>query len=527
MPLFWMYLHGYGGHTLIGTSTAKIGDPTGRTESRPDMTSATLVQNMTVIHQQLKALWTSTEETGQRFGYKRDWAWERAIHNNNTWWNKRSLLGVLKRLGGSVRIGPMLGRDHVKTRLEDGSGMSLAEFIYPVMQGWDWWELYKQRGVQMQIGGSDQYGNILMGAECVKTCIKKETDPEFQLPVGGLNEIIGFTVPLLTDASGAKFGKSAGNAIWLDPFRTSPYDMWGYFMRRRDDDVERLLMMLTFLPQSKIKEVMKSHELDQRQRVAQRLLAREVVRFVHGKGVAGRTETEHRAMYSAKTATVPAASASAAQSPEQYQTPEGQQVSILNRPRVRMQLPWSVFDMSMARILYACGLATSVGDGDRSIKAGGVYLGGSPEGAKGMSYLRSMNPQQLQFTPIRAWEPATNKRFLIEEKLLLIRKGKHNLRCIEFIPDKEFARLGVTYRGQHNTGRFRAALDKIRNQREAAKAKQEQSATGELPEEDRLPDPLWNFETETMGKRPAKWLGSNVKEMEKAGLVKARGPMEW
>lgn len=512
MPLFWMYLHGYGGYTLIGGSTARIGDPTGRTESRPILPANELVQNLATIQHQLKAIWENVERTGQKHGYEKQWAWKRGIPNNNAWWNKQPMLEVLKRLGAFLRLGPMLGRDNVKTRLDDGSGMSFSEFCYPLMQGWDWFQLYKQLGIQLQIGGSDQYGNILTGAECVKHCVQSEPDPNDRLPMGRFDQPIGFTVPLLTDASGAKFGKSAGNAIWLDPFMTPPYDMYGYLMRRSDAEVERLLKVLTFHPQEKIKEVMEQHELDQRQRVAQRLLAHEVVSLIHGTSVAIETAKAHRAMYGARSGV----NVSTTQTPEQYSTAEGQMVTATESPRVDLRLPWSVFKQSLARILYASGVSISISEGNRDIKAGGVYLGGNP-GGKGIKYQTGMKPEQLQFVPVKAWDPAWNKQFLIDGKLLLIRKGKHNLRCIEFIRDDEFRKAGLNYPGQPENGAFRKAVNKIIEKGEIARAKK--SARGELLEEDRVSHSVGD-DPEVKSRLSNERLRREVQTLAEDGLVR-------
>ncbi len=111
MPLFWMYLHGYGAFTLLGGSTVKIGDPTGRLKDRDPITPADLAMNLTKMHFQLKKLWANVEEQGRRYGYQKEWAWTRAIENNNVWWNKTPMLDVLRRVGKSMRIGTMLSRD--------------------------------------------------------------------------------------------------------------------------------------------------------------------------------------------------------------------------------------------------------------------------------------------------------------------------------------------------------------------------------------------------------------------------------
>jgi tyrosyl-tRNA synthetase len=111
MPLFWMYMHGFGAHMLLGGATGKIGDPTDRLKDRDPIHSTDLARNVAKLHFQAKKLWTNVENQARRFGYQKEWAWERGLHNNNIWWNKVPMLEVLKRVGGSMRIGPMLGRD--------------------------------------------------------------------------------------------------------------------------------------------------------------------------------------------------------------------------------------------------------------------------------------------------------------------------------------------------------------------------------------------------------------------------------
>ena len=191
---------------------------------------------MASMHMQLKRLGKTTETYAARRGYEREWAWKRSLVNNSQWHTNTPILEFMRLLGSQMRIGPMLGRDTVKNRMEKGEGMSLAEFCYPLIQGWDWWELY-QKGVQIQIGGADQFGNILAGADAVKAIAKH--DHEFQERLKKEQQVkkppdqvvvtedpLGFTVPLLTTASGEKFGKSAGNAVWLDKDMTSIFDLY-------------------------------------------------------------------------------------------------------------------------------------------------------------------------------------------------------------------------------------------------------------------------------------------------------------
>lgn len=480
MPLFWMYVHGYGATMLIGGFTAKIGDPTGRTDARPRITPAQLTQNLAGIHTQCKALWANVLDQSSRFGWRSEWAWQRAIVNNAQWWNKKPVLEIMRLVGSDLRLGPLLGRDNVKKRLQNGSGISFAEFCYPVLQGYDWCELFKQRNITMQIGGSDQYGNILTGVESVKAYVKNmNKHPATTLPDGVLNSPIGFTIPLLTDSSGAKFGKSAGNAIWLDPLQTSPFDLYGYLVRRPDDQVERLLKLFTFLSQTQIASAMAEHQQDPSRRVAQHLLAYEVSWLVHGVETARMTQEEHRARYRNKVGDPPVSPpvSPAAQSAYDYLPPHEGLVKANNRPRIDMKLPRSLLDQTLPRIVWAANFATSSSDANRKIKAGGIYLGGRP-GQQG-SRQTGMIIGQLSFQPAKTWDRDAVKKFIIDDNLMILRQGKHNLRIIEFIDDKEYEASGAEYPGMPYTGSFRRTVSKMNELLAGSKAKVDALSTGE------------------------------------------------
>ncbi|KAG7149317.1 Tyrosine--tRNA ligase like protein [Verticillium longisporum] len=146
------------------------------------MSNSEISTNITRIHYQMKKLWDNIELEKHKYGYKKTWSMSRHLVNNNTWWQSLSMYDVMKRLGRYLRMGPMLSRDTVKTKMESGDGMSVAEFMYPLMQGWDFWHLYDKLGVQMQIGGSDQFGNIVTGIEAVKTIRASEPNPNLKQP---------------------------------------------------------------------------------------------------------------------------------------------------------------------------------------------------------------------------------------------------------------------------------------------------------------------------------------------------------
>ncbi|KAK4153245.1 hypothetical protein C8A00DRAFT_34016 [Chaetomidium leptoderma] len=468
MPLFWMYMHGYGAFTLLGGSTVKIGDPTDRVKDRDPIGKADLAMNVTKMHYQMKKLWLNVEAQARRFEYQKEWAWKRGLVNNNTWWNSAPMLDVLRRVGKAMRIGPMLSRDTVKRKMTEGDGVSFAEFSYPIMQGWDWWMLFSKQKVQMQIGGSDQYGNIITGIEIVKAARDSEPSPELRMPANNpLDDPVGFTVPLLTDSSGAKFGKSSGNAVWLDLYMTSAFDLYGYFVRRPDADVENLLKLFTFLPMETIEKVMAEQMEDPSKRIAQHRLAYEVLALVHGEDAAKDAKQQHEMMYSKRLGST----LSVTNDPsEQYAEPSGP-TTANNAPRVDMTLPESlIMGKSIGRIMFAAGLASSAKEGHRLATQQAAYVGGMP--GRGAGAGQAMDPSQLTWNPIKLWFPQETQRYLIDGKLLILRKGKHNVRVIEMVSDETYAQSRQTYPGQPYTGRMRGLYDHMK----ALKAGQATSA---------------------------------------------------
>ncbi|KAK3329527.1 tRNA synthetases class I-domain-containing protein [Apodospora peruviana] len=468
MPLFWMYMHGYKAYSLLGGSTAKIGDPTGRLKSREQVARVEQTMYMTKMHYQLKKLWLNVDSQARRHGYQKTWAWKRAIVNNNAWWNKEPFLDILRRVGTSMRVGEMLSRDTVKNKMAKGDGMSFAEFSYPLMQGWDWFQLLEQNSVQMQIGGSDQFGNIVAGIDVVKAARDSEPDPDAKLPrKDEFDDPYGFTVPLLTDSSGTKFGKSAGNAVWLDPYDTSIYNLYGYFVRRSDEEVEKFLKLFTFLPMTVIKHTMEQHAIHPPARYAQHLLAFEAVALIHGESQARATQQEHQMMHRSGPFSIPVTrlqdpsvvrSGTGDDGLKDYEAVEGHPTTMNNAPRIDMKLPESlIMGKSIAKILFGAGLAPSITEGHRLAKQEAVYIGGAPGNQK-----RAMNSMQVDFTPVKLWYPGETARYLIDGKILILRRGKHNIRVIEVVSDEEYDNLGLTYPGKPYSGKVRHLREKLK-----------------------------------------------------------------
>ncbi|KAI0178988.1 hypothetical protein GGR52DRAFT_534335 [Hypoxylon sp. FL1284] len=446
MPLFWMYINGYRAITVIGGATGKVGDPTDRLQSREAIKKSDMTMNIAKMQYQLKRIWINVEAQAGRFGQKKEpRVWSRAICNNSQWYNSLSFIEVVARLFKGIRLGPMLSRETVKRKMEKGDGMSLDEFVYPLMQAWDWWHLFRKMEVRMQIGGSDQYGNIISGIEAVKNLRDSEPDPGEKLPDDLANTPFGFTVPLLTDSSGAKFGKSSGNAVWLDQFMTSTFDLYGYFVRRPDADVENLLKLFTFLPLDEIDKVMEKQKQEPSKRHAHHALAFEVVALVHGLNEAVATQERHKGLFSRGGGTAEVSS---------YPTSGPSTANLASGFRADIQLPESLIKgKSISRILFASGLADSVSDGTRLAKHQGAYIGGSPGQPSAVN--KGMRFSELTYTPIKNWFAQDTRNFLIDGKLLVLRRGKHFIRLVQMVSDEEWAASGKSYPGEPGKGRIR------------------------------------------------------------------------
>ncbi|VUC21246.1 unnamed protein product [Clonostachys rosea] len=447
MALFWLWFHGHPAITLLGGSTARIGDPTGRLLSRDNMSNSEITKNITKLHFQLSRLWTNVDNLRRKYGYEDDWAAKRALLNNNTWLGKLTVYDFSKRLARSMRLGPMLSRETVKRKMEDGDGMSLGEFMYPLLQGWDFWHLYNKLGCQMQIGGSDQFGNIVAGIDVLKVVRETEEAPHERMPTGWQHEPFGFTVPLLTDSSGAKFGKSAGNAVWLDEYKTSPFELYGFFMRRSDDELEKLLKLFTFMPIKQIQDIMAQHHVDPSKRIANHHLAFEVLSMVYGSQRALQEAQQHQFRFGGELPHI-----------IKEPTPETGIVTPNNAPRSDIKLPRSVMKLSPAKILYACGLASSSSDGQRLVASQGAYVAGQPGQRRGLV------PGNLNWSPMKMWFPEETAKFLIDDNILILRKGKHNVRIIELVDDEEWKASGKVYPGQPFTGTVRRVVQKLKDE---------------------------------------------------------------
>ncbi|GLX67037.1 tyrosine--tRNA ligase [Paenibacillus glycanilyticus] len=242
---------------LIGGATGTIGDPSGRTSERSLQTLEQIQENVDALSAQLTKLFLTEGENNFR------------MVNNYDWTHKINVIEFLRDYGKNFSINTMLAKDVVSSRLE--SGISFTEFSYQILQSLDFLHLFKEEDVQLQIGGSDQWGNITSGLDLIR---KKE---------GSESKAFGLTIPLMLKADGTKFGKSAGGAIWLDPEKTTPYEFYQFWANTDDRDVVKYLKYFTFLSKEEIEGLAEKVATEPHKREAQKKLAEEMTRFVHSE----------------------------------------------------------------------------------------------------------------------------------------------------------------------------------------------------------------------------------------------------
>ena len=317
-----------GGHQVIalaGGATGMIGDPGGRSEERNLLSSDELAENLAGIRSQLESFLPGA-----------------VVEDNAEWLRRMSVLDFLRDVGKHFTVNQMVAKESVKTRFEGrDQGISYTEFSYMLLQAADYLHLHDTHGCNLQLGASDQWGNIVTGIELIRK-VRGHT-------------VYGFTTPLVLRADGTKFGKSVGGAVWLDARRTSPYAMYQFFVRSDDAVVGSYLRYFTWLPRPRIEELDAATEATPERREAQRVLAWEVVALVHGKAEADRAEHASSVLFSEEIATLD----------------EATLVDVFaEAPSTTLpREPVAVVDL-----LASTGLAKSKSDARRHLQAGAVYV---------------------------------------------------------------------------------------------------------------------------------------------------------
>jgi tyrosyl-tRNA synthetase len=348
---------GHNAIALAGGATGMIGDPGGRSKERNLLDAETLARNTKRIADQLERVSRVP------------------LVNNLGWTGQLTLLDFLRDIGKHASVNQMIARESVKARLESENGISFTEFSYQLLQANDYLHLSRNHGVEIQIGGSDQWGNLLAGVDLIRRADGKH--------------VHAFTWPLLLRSDGKKFGKSEDGAVWLAADRTSPYQFFQYWMNVADTDIERFLLQLTLLPVDQCRAVAAGHAEAPHKREGQRSLAREITTLVHGTEAAAAAEEASAILFGG--------------------SPAGASAQALDF--LATEVPTSPFTagITLAAALAATPLASSLSDARRTITQGAASVNGEV---------------------VPADRPLVEGD-LLYDRWLLLRKGKRNYHLLD------------------------------------------------------------------------------------------------
>ncbi len=324
---------------VVGGATGMIGDPSGKSEERNLLDEGTLARNLAGIRRDLERILDFSSAVKN----------PAMILNNADWIAPTRMLEFLRDIGKCFTINAMLAKESVKLRIESETGISFTEFTYMLLQAWDFHHLHREYGCKLQVGGSDQWGNITAGIDLIRR------------KCGADAKAYGLTWPLILDAAGKKFGKTEKGALWMSERRTSHFDFYQYFVRTADADVGRYLRIFTFLPLTEIAELELALKERPEKREAHKALAREVTGLVRGPAGVAVAERATAVLYeNAKVEALDDATLAAIFA----------DVPSVERPRAELEAGWPLIDA-----LVASGLAKqSKSEARRLIEAGGVYV---------------------------------------------------------------------------------------------------------------------------------------------------------
>lgn len=376
MGLAWFQRCGHTPVAIMGGATGMIGDPSGKSVERQLLDEESISRNLIGIRKNLEAVLDFSRKDNLPL-----------LLNNLDWFKNFSFIGFLRDVGKFFRIGPMLAKDSVKLRMNSEEGLSFTEFSYQLLQGYDFLYLFNQYQVTVQLGGSDQWGNITAGTELIRKVCGKTA--------------YGVTFPLLTRSDGQKFGKSEKGAIWLSPEKVSPYEFYQYLVRVADADVIKLMRLLTFMEMQEIRQYeAMMQRADYSPNTAQKRLAEEVTKIVHGE----------EGLKTALRVTKGAA-------PGSETTLDAELLESIAHDMPSHILPLQeVVGQKVIDLMVKIGLQTSKSEARRSVRNGGIYLNNEK--------FSDENADIMQ-------------KDLIDGRLLLLASGKKNKMLIR-IEKKEF-----------------------------------------------------------------------------------------
>jgi len=334
MGLAWLQRSGGRPIALVGGGTGMVGDPSGKRDERPVLDVAVIDANAAALRIQLAQFLDFKGPTAAR------------VMNNADWLRTLGLMDFLRDTGKHFTLNYMLQKESVKSRME--TGISFTEFSYMLVQAYDFWHLFRAAGCELQMGGSDQWGNITAGIELIG---RREQGSAH-----------GLVMPLLTTAGGAKFGKSEDGNVWLDPARTSPYKFYQFWLNTDDRDVERLLNFFTFLSSADIGNVMAKQATDPSSRAAQRVLAQDITARVHGADTTARVIAASAVLFGGTD----------------LRSADAAVFHVLSGEMPTTALPRGALDagLSLVDALVACGLASSKSEARRGIQGKGFAVNG-------------------------------------------------------------------------------------------------------------------------------------------------------
>jgi len=370
MGMMHLQRRGHRPLVLVGGGTGLIGDPSGKTEERKLQTRENLERHLAGIRTQL----------GRLLAFEGDNA--ATLVNNADWLGELRLLDFLRDIGKHFSVNVMLAKESVRARLEDRDhGISYTEFTYSLLQAYDFLHLHDSFGCRLQVGGSDQWGNIVAGMDLTRRLRQSET--------------FGLTFPLVTKSDGAKFGKSEQGNVWLDPARTSPYKFYQFWINQADADVPRLLRYFTFLPQEEIAGLEQELAAAPEKRAAHRRLAEEVTAMIHGQDQLANAVKASQAMFGGELSGLDDATL---------------EDIFSEMPSTRFPREALTSGKALLDVLVESGVFPSKGEARRTIKSGGVYL----------------NNERI------AEDARLSEASLCSERIAVVRKGKKHYHLLKF-----------------------------------------------------------------------------------------------
>ena len=363
MALAHMQRHGHSPVAVVGGGTGLIGDPSGKSAERQLMSFEQVETNVAGIRGQLSRFLDFDSKVAPA-----------RLVNNADWLTKLSAVDFMRDVGKHFTINAMLAKESVKRRIESEDGITYTEFSYSLLQAYDFLELYDRLGCTLQMGGSDQWGNITAGMDLIR-----------RLRGGKAH---GLVMPLITTSSGVKFGKTESGTIWLDPVLTSPYQFYQFWLNAEDQDAVRYLRFFTFFGQEEIVALEDAGRREPDKRHSQRALAREVTRLVHGETAAAEAELAATALFADRLASLNAA-----------------QIELMLGGVPSATVMMSIGGWPVTELLTKAGVTKSKSEAQRLIKGGGISLND-----------RRITDEKEQITVEQA----------IEGRLFVVRKGKRD-----------------------------------------------------------------------------------------------------